>query len=481
MDNSLARRTAAVASRAIALAALGLCASHCRRERSTALTADSRVPQTTSSAAGARAAIPTFSKDVAPILYKNCIGCHRPGEIAPMSLLTYDDARPHAKAIRDEVGDGNMPPWHADPKHGKFANDRSLTAADRETLLRWANNGAPKGDPKDLPAPPRFVDGWTIGEPDSSSRFPTTRCRPRDSSSTSTSRSRPTSPRTSGSRRSRSGPAIAKSSTTSSSAPRPPQPERRPAGFQFAEGMDVPAGQTGGPAEPDGGPKRARGRAASRGRSGPASRSAASRPARDRWPSNPDAAMLLRKGSTIVLQMHYTTNGKEAVDRTKIGFFFAKQPPTEEVRFANARQRQLHDSGRRAGLRGHGGDGHDRRRHAAADAAAHAPARQELGVHGDLSRRPLGSAPRGAEVRLQLADRLRVRRAAEAARRGRGSEPSRTTTTRRRTRPIRIRRPTSKWGDQTWEEMMFTAFVYSLDGVTPGDRHAASAAREPVA
>ena len=83
-----------------------------------------------------------------------------------MSLLTYDDARPHAKAIRDEVGDANMPPWHADPKHGKFANDRSLTAADRETLLRWANNGAPKGDPKDLPATPRFVDGWMIGEPD---------------------------------------------------------------------------------------------------------------------------------------------------------------------------------------------------------------------------------------------------------------------------------------------------------------------------
>ena len=66
--------------------------------------------QNANSAAGARAAIPTFSKDVAPILYKNCVGCHRPGEIGPMSLLTYDDARPHAKAIRDEVGDANMPP-----------------------------------------------------------------------------------------------------------------------------------------------------------------------------------------------------------------------------------------------------------------------------------------------------------------------------------------------------------------------------------
>src|SRR5687767_4996288 len=68
--------------------------------------------------------VPTFSKDVAPILYRSCATCHRPGEIAPMSLLTYADARPWAKSIRDEVGDGTMPPWHADPKHGKFANDR---------------------------------------------------------------------------------------------------------------------------------------------------------------------------------------------------------------------------------------------------------------------------------------------------------------------------------------------------------------------
>ena len=59
------------------------------------------------------AAVPTFTKDVAPILYKNCTTCHRPGEIAPMSLLTYEDARPYAKAIRDEIGEGHMPPWHA--------------------------------------------------------------------------------------------------------------------------------------------------------------------------------------------------------------------------------------------------------------------------------------------------------------------------------------------------------------------------------
>src|SRR5262249_27781840 len=70
--------------------------------------------------------VPTFTKDVAPVLYKNCTTCHRKGEIGPMPLLSYEEARPYAKAIRDEVSDGSMPPWHADPAHGKFQNDRSL-------------------------------------------------------------------------------------------------------------------------------------------------------------------------------------------------------------------------------------------------------------------------------------------------------------------------------------------------------------------
>jgi copper type II ascorbate-dependent monooxygenase-like protein len=109
---------------------------------------------------------PTFAKDVAPILYKNCVGCHRPGEIAPMSLLTYKDARPWAKAIRDEVSEGNMPPWHADAPKGTFHNERLLTDAEKDTLVRWANGGARQGDPKDLPPVPALVEGWQIGKPD---------------------------------------------------------------------------------------------------------------------------------------------------------------------------------------------------------------------------------------------------------------------------------------------------------------------------
>ncbi|HJR60485.1 MAG TPA: hypothetical protein VJ813_13830, partial [Vicinamibacterales bacterium] len=110
--------------------------------------------------------VPTFNKDVAPILFKNCATCHRPGEIAPMSFLTYEEVRPWAKGIRDEVNDGTMPPWHADAPHGSFLNERGLTAAEKATITKWANGGAPKGDPKDLPEVPTFPDGWTVGKPD---------------------------------------------------------------------------------------------------------------------------------------------------------------------------------------------------------------------------------------------------------------------------------------------------------------------------
>ena len=112
------------------------------------------------------AGTPTFSKDVAPILFKNCASCHRPGDIAPMSLLTYENARPWAKAIREKVAAGSMPPWHATQAHGVFSNDRRLSEKDKDTMIRWADGGAPKGDPKDLPPLPKFAEGWEIGTPD---------------------------------------------------------------------------------------------------------------------------------------------------------------------------------------------------------------------------------------------------------------------------------------------------------------------------
>ena len=83
-----------------------------------------------------------------------------------MALLTYNDARPWAKSIATRVANGTMPPWHADPAHGEFLNDRRLSDADRDTIVKWANGGAPEGNKADLPAPPTFAEGWQMGQPD---------------------------------------------------------------------------------------------------------------------------------------------------------------------------------------------------------------------------------------------------------------------------------------------------------------------------
>jgi hypothetical protein len=104
----------------------------------------------------------TFHKDVLPILQRNCQGCHRPGEVAPMSLLSYSDARPWAKAIKAAVISKKMPPWFANPQYGHFANDRTLADADVSTLAAWVDGGAVEGNIKDAPPPVKFPDGWQI-------------------------------------------------------------------------------------------------------------------------------------------------------------------------------------------------------------------------------------------------------------------------------------------------------------------------------
>ncbi|HEX4346109.1 MAG TPA: hypothetical protein VHZ73_00965, partial [Vicinamibacterales bacterium] len=109
---------------------------------------------------------PSFSRDVAPILYSKCINCHRPGEAAPMSLLTYQDARPYARAIKDKVTARQMPPWFADPSIGGFANDARLSDREIATITGWVDAGAPQGDATQMPAAPTFTAGWQLGEPD---------------------------------------------------------------------------------------------------------------------------------------------------------------------------------------------------------------------------------------------------------------------------------------------------------------------------
>jgi hypothetical protein len=117
---------------------------------------------------GAAISLPaqTFTKDVAPILQRNCQGCHRPGQAAPFSLLSYEQARPWAQAMKAAVLEKKMPPWFADPRFGKFSNEPSLSRSEINTLVAWVDAGAPKGAPGDLPAPKAFVEGWTIPKPD---------------------------------------------------------------------------------------------------------------------------------------------------------------------------------------------------------------------------------------------------------------------------------------------------------------------------
>src|ERR1700732_1283321 len=111
-------------------------------------------------------AAPTFTKNVAPILQKNCQVCHRPGEAGPFSMLTYEQTRPWAMAMKLDVQSRKMPPWFADPHYGRFSNAMGLDSSEIETLAKWADAGAPRGDLKDMPPLVDWVEGWGIGKPD---------------------------------------------------------------------------------------------------------------------------------------------------------------------------------------------------------------------------------------------------------------------------------------------------------------------------
>lgn len=115
----------------------------------------------------------TFSRDIAPILQAKCQSCHRPGQMAPMSLLSYEEVRPFSAAIRTSVAIGNMPPFYAAGPPGYFKNDIRLTAEEKELIFRWADSGAPEGDRALLPEPVEWDDAeWPFGEPDLVIRFP---------------------------------------------------------------------------------------------------------------------------------------------------------------------------------------------------------------------------------------------------------------------------------------------------------------------
>jgi hypothetical protein len=274
------------------------------------------------------AATPTFSRDVAPIVFKNCAGCHRPGEIAPMSLLSYEDLRPWARAIREQVALGNMPPWHAAAPKGTFANDRRLSDQDRDTIIKWVDAGAPKGDPKDLPPAPKFPDGWEIGTPDLVLSMPSEFEVPASGTVNYQYFQVPTN--------------FTEDKWVQAVEVRPGarsvvhhvlvfcrEPGApRPAGFvQIVPKMTG----LGGPHEHgDGHGERPR---------GPGALLATTAPGTNAMVFKPGTALLVKAGATLLFQIHYTSNGVATRDRSSVGLIFARQPPEQEIRnsaFVNA-------------------------------------------------------------------------------------------------------------------------------------------------
>ncbi len=108
----------------------------------------------------------TFTRDIAPIFYKNCAQCHRPDDIAPFSVMSYKDVRPWAKSIREKVVSREMPPWHADPHYGEFTNEMRLTQREIDSIVTWIDSGAKEGNPKDMPPAPKYSETWEVGKPD---------------------------------------------------------------------------------------------------------------------------------------------------------------------------------------------------------------------------------------------------------------------------------------------------------------------------
>ena len=270
---------------------------------------------------------PTFYKNVAPILEQHCQSCHRPGEVAPMPLLTYTDARPWAKAIKTAVLSHKMPPWYADPHFGKFSNDPSLQAAEIDTLVKWADNGAPEGNPKDAPAPRQFTDGWTIGKPDQVLDIGVDYKIPAKGTIDYTYFVVPTG--------------FTEDKWVKEIEVRPGDRTvvhhvvlyARPKGSRFM--AQAKPGVAFGPA-PEAIPNDKRPPQNDKGllygiNNGLYEMVAVYVPGGVAYRTLPGQARLIPAGADLIFQMHYTANGKEAVDRSKVGIVFAKETPKERV------------------------------------------------------------------------------------------------------------------------------------------------------
>ncbi|HSC29516.1 MAG TPA: hypothetical protein VLD67_19725 [Vicinamibacterales bacterium] len=269
--------------------------------------------------------VPTFTRDVAPILFKNCTGCHRPGEIAPMSLLTYEDARPYAKAIRDEIRDGNMPPWHAEAPHGTFLNERRISDTEKDILVRWATNGAPRGDPSDLPPAPSYPDGWTIGTPDVVFEMAEDYKIPADGVIEYEYFYIPTN--------------FAEPRWVQAVEVRPGNRGLVHHVLVFYKAMRDPSSPAVPVLRPNREqmllPPRTPGNRPVRRDQVPGRLLATYAPGTNPQVFPPGTAVRLEPGGVLELQMHYTADGEAGSDRTKVGLIFSKDPSPREVRVSH--------------------------------------------------------------------------------------------------------------------------------------------------
>jgi hypothetical protein len=261
------------------------------------------------SASGPSDAKVTFSREVAPILYRHCVECHRQGEVAPMPLLTYKDARPWARSIKEKVASRAMPPWLAAPEYGHFQNDRRLTQKEIDTISTWVDQGAPEGDSRDLPQAPKFVEGWSIGKPDAVIEIPNKIDVPSEGVI----------------------PYIYVTVPTNFGEDKWVQAAEIRAGnrsvvHHIIVFVQDPIKTTPGqkPNQPEG-----RGEAVGTKLCGFA-------PGEQPKVYPAGTAKLIKAGSKLVFQLHYTTNGEAASDRSYVGLIFARGPVQTPVQTGTA-------------------------------------------------------------------------------------------------------------------------------------------------
>ena len=285
--------------------------------------------------AASHLADPTFS-DVAPVLYKNCTSCHRTGGLAPFSLIEYDSASPYLAEMKEAVAQNKMPPWHAEAPRGVFRNDRRLEDSERELILKWLATGAQEGDKKKLPPKPVYPTSWNIGTPDLVVEMPEEYVVPASGTIEYQYFEIPTNVTEEkwvqaievlpGAHK------VVHHVLVYARVPAPPaaaspQPAAAPAAAPATPLVPLFIRNRSHGIPPDA--PRKDSAHMRRNPLGPLIGSMAPGTTVQEFPAG--TALRLRPGTIITLQMHYTAHGETMKDRTAVGFKFAKEIPNEEI------------------------------------------------------------------------------------------------------------------------------------------------------